>query len=567
MSTVDSRKLLTSLGLNNSDDPTLPLLEHIVDSIAALTEVVKDNAASGNESKATSAKTYGAYMGKLLANSLGRALTHMVTSDLSSDGDGANSDNTASQNSTQAINGYHQLSSRILTNFPSFSQVKGAKGEKMLIHHAAYKHSAGEGSTKNFEILLKAHPNAAKELDSMGATALHWATRNKNMTTAALQIIIAANTDASRTQDKAGYLPLHWAVCQDNPNIEVVQHLIKAYPQGVATACKESSLPVHWCVSREIPNLDVLKLLIEANSKTLKIANSHGNLPLHCCVERENPCIETVQLLMDAYPDALEMKNFDGHLPLHLAIDHDKPNTNVIKLLISANPSSTGIKDMHGHLPLHCLLDNPMPDFLLAEIVLEAFPTAAETMTEEGLYPIHIATNICDDPSPHFISELLNIFPQAVRHEVIDSVPIDDKANIHVWDGEWKEIRWTPFGRATERNLSKIVPILRAARFKAICASNNDEGGMKKTVGGGRGGSLSPERPGSPSRAAETHSPSLKASMQRLGSTNSGTQQGSPNIAKNFNEPSGSAPANSVKAASVISGTTGIINKYKASSP
>ncbi len=570
--TGDQMKLLSSLGLNSGNvDATLPLIEHIVDSIATLTALCKDQADSKEEAKLISSNTYGSYMSKLLTNSLGRAVTHMITNDFTATETEKLENGAAANSSSAAINGYHTISERILKNYPSFSQMRGSRGDKMLIHHAAYKHAAGEESlaTRNIEMLLRAHPDGAKELDSVGATALHWATRNKNMTGAVLKAIIAANTSAVKTKDKSGYLPLHWVVCQDAPNFEIVKLLLEADPASASTRCNEGSLPIHWCVSRGAPSMDVVNLLIDAAPSSLQVKNNDGNLPLHCCVDRETVNISTVQLLIDSNAEALSVKNNEGHLPLHLVIDHDKPDVEATKLILSADPHAASVKDMHGHLPLHCILDNPHPDFLLTELILEAFPAAAETMTNEGLYPIHIATNICVDPSPHFISELLNKNPSAVRHEVIDSVPLDATANVHVWDGEWKEIRWTPFGRATERNLTKIVPILRAARFKAICSSGTDDegsptkGGIKKTTAGGRGGSLSPERPSSPSRAgATTHSPSLSNAMSRV--------SGSPEMAKDFSAPTGAPPVatqGAQEAALKFPSTSQVFNKYKKSSP
>lgn len=549
MASAETKKILHSLGINEATDVSLPLLEHIVDCVAALSEVVNEQCSSPDSFKATAGKTYGSYMSKVLTNSLGRAVSQIVTSDFTAENAGNTTNDTPSSSdsaykSKQAIEGYHKLSSRILSKFPNFSKVKGVKGEKMLIHHAAFKYAAAsEGgedlASKNFDILLKASPEGAKELDSMGATALHWATRNANMTTQVVETLIAANPQAPQTRDKSGYLPLHWAVCQDKPSFEMVKLLVNSFPQGLLMACAEETLPIHWLVSRSSPNLEVLRLLVDSNRRTLEMKSKEGNLPIHCCVDRESACVETCQILIDGYPEGLETANNEGHLPLHLAIDHDKPNSETIKILLSVNPASAGIADTHGHLPLHCLLDNPTPDYLLCELVLEAYPSAAQTLTEEGLYPVHILTNICEDPSPHFVTELLNKYPAAVRHEVIDSIPIDENANIHVWQGEWKEIRWTPFGRATERNLRKIVPILRAARFKAICKSNSNNdniGGIRKTVGGGgRGGSLSPDKSGSPSKGGAA-SPSLKNSMEKI---QSGSKQGSPAIARHFEGESG----------------------------
>lgn len=512
MNSATSERVLESLKLREGKDHTLPLINHIIDCIATLRDAVeRQKEEVESEKLCIPANTYGLYMSKLLNNSLGKAATFIMTNDFTvppADADPSQNGTANENGSRQAINGYHKVSEHIFELFPHFTKAKGNVGNKTLIHHAAFRHAAsstdgGEDlSSKAFEILLQSHPEAANELDSMGATALHWATRNKSMTKSVLMTLLRANPNAPMVKDQTGYLPIHWAVCQDEPSEIIVQTLLTAYPEGLLKPCVDGTLPLHWCVNRCKPKVKIVKMLLDANKSSAGVSDKDGCTPLHKCVNREDPDVEVAQMLIDACAEALEITDKEGHLPLHLAIDHDKPNVEVAKLLLSANPASASIKDKHGHLPLHCLLDNPQPDFLLAELVLEAYPMAAEVQTEEGMYPVHILTNVCEDPSPHFTSELLNLFPSAVRHEVIDSVPVDPTANIHVWTGDWKEVRWTPFGRATERNLFKIVPVLRSARFKAICKSNADgdgEGGIRKTIGGtSRGSSLSPERPGSP---------------------------------------------------------------------
>jgi len=515
MSSERSAKVLEGLKLREGKDATLPLIGHIIDCIAALRDKVSDQSEQMESPQLyTPAKTYGLYMSKLLTNSLGKAVTHILTNDFTvppTDAEPSKNGEANQNGSRDAVNGYQKLSEQILAQFPHFSKTKGSVGSKTLIHHAAFRHAATTGqntaqgeedlTSKSFEILLQHNPEAALALDSMGATALHWATRNKSMSKGVLMTLLRANPNAAMTKDQTGYLPLHWAVCQDDPNPACVQTLLAAYPEGLLKACADGTLPLHWCVNRKKPKANIVKMLLDGNKGSAGVADGEGATPLHRCVAREDPDLEVTQMLIDACSDALDMTDREGHLPLHLAIDHDKPNVDVVKLLLSAYPLGASVKDKHGHLPLHCLLDNPHPDFLLAELVLEAYPKAAETQTEEGMYPVHILTNVCEDPSPHFTSELLNLFPSAVRHEVVDSVPVDPTANIHIWAGEWKEVRWSPFGRATERNLFKIVPVLRSARFKAICKSNADGdgvGGIRKTVGGSRGTSLSPERLGSP---------------------------------------------------------------------
>ena len=508
MSTI---KVLDSLQLSPDQECTQPLINHIVDCIAALRDVVSKQTRSDEDKMSLPAKSYGLFMSKLFTNALGKAVTQILTTDMTAV---ESSSITNANGNKDAIEGYHQICEHILDAMPQFMQTKSSS-TKLLIHHAAFRHAATDMeevvnaetenclTSKSFEIMLRAHPEAAKELDNMGATPLHWATRNKKVTKNALSTLIQAFPDAVRTKDNSGYLPLHWAVSQDDPSLMVVNALIEAFPEAVSIRCQDGTIPLHWCVSRKSPSIEVLQALLTANKTGARSIDNTGCTALHKCVNREEASLEAARLLISACPEALEVLDNEGHLALHLAIDHDKPSTDVVKLLLSANPAGAAVLDKHGHLPLHCLVDNPHPDFLLAELVLEAYPKAAETQTVEGMYPVHIIVNVCEEPSPHFVSELLNLYPLAVRHEVIDSVPVDPHANIHTWNGDWKEIRWTPFGRATERNLFTIIPVLRSARFKAICKSSadGDEGGVRKTVGGGlRGTSLSPERPGSPSR-------------------------------------------------------------------
>ena len=432
---AETQAYLMKLGIDSGiydQDPSLQILEHIVQSISVLKNV---NDIKKLQYSAPSL-TYGLYLQKQLSNCLGKSLSQIVTNDFSREDSVVNKavECDLETNSTEeAIEGYHKLCDSILYKFPEFGTVKGNKGDKTLLHHAAFKSHAkvipemdpsaklseeefaavaksGKNVTNRaFKTLLQYHEDGAKEKDNLGALPLHWATRNKNMDVESLATLIQANPAGPATQDKSGYLPLHWAVCQDEPSPEIVKALIDAHPKGVKMMCNEKSLPLHWSVNREKPNIEVVRSLLVADPNSSSKTDKDGWLPLHRCVDRSNPDIETVRMLMSSYPEALEMTNAEGHLPLHLSLDHDMPSAEVVRLLVSTNPAAASVVDFHGYLPLHTCLDNPHPDYHVAELMLEANPRAAEFQTTEGLFPIHIVAQTNMDPSPHFVTELLKV--------------------------------------------------------------------------------------------------------------------------------------------------------------
>jgi hypothetical protein len=353
MSSATTEKVLESLKLREGTDHTLPLINHIIDCIATLRDAVaRQKEEVDSEKLCVPANTYGLYMSKLLNNSLGKAVTYIMTNDFTvppRDAEPSHNGTVNDNGSREAINGYQKVSEHVFALFPHFTKAKGSVGSKTLIHHAAFRHAVlsqynttqGEEdlSSKSFEILLQSHPDAANELDSMGATALHWATRNKSMTKSVLMTLLRANPNAPMVKDHTGYLPIHWAVCQDEPSEIIVQTLLTAYPEGLLKACADGTLPLHWCVNRRRPKVKIVKMLLDKNRGSAGVADKDGCTPLHKCVNRDDPDAEVVQMLIDACAEALEINDKEGHLPLHLAIDHDKPNVEVVKLLLSANPA------------------------------------------------------------------------------------------------------------------------------------------------------------------------------------------------------------------------------------
>ena len=158
-----TQELLNKLGISEEADATLPLVSHIVDCIAVLRDVVSTQQQSSNAKKQIGSKTYGEYMSKLMVNSLGRAVTHIVTSDFTEKNEKIEK-NAEQLLSKQAIDGYHSVCDHILDQFPNFAQVKGNRGDKMLIHHAAYKHAAKPRDSQGNDIVGECYASKSFEI-------------------------------------------------------------------------------------------------------------------------------------------------------------------------------------------------------------------------------------------------------------------------------------------------------------------------------------------------------------------------------------------------------------------
>ena len=434
----------TDRTMNGVDiDPTIPLINHILDSFGALRDVNKVYRAKGSlASRSVGARVLFGFTAEL-GNLLLDAITFNPPYEL-----------------RDAAILYVSVGNSILSTFPEIAAQVTKSSGKMLIHHAALKASEIM-AVDALKMVLKAYPAGAMTADASGALPLHWLTHNSCCNSELLTIMINSNPKAPWIPDHGGYLPLHWAVNQPVPKIDVVAALININPTAASKPCQRGTLPLHWSVNRDDVNVNILKALLQTYPDGARTFDDEGCLPIHRLVSRSFINSEALRLLIDIYPQALQCPNADGQLPLHLAVDQTNPDLTALELLLDHYPGALQVADDEGYLPVHIALDCVIPHIDAAKLLLEKFPQAAYHRTNDGLLPLHCIIS-SQSPSIDIIRILTTIYPESCEEIAADMVPIDESVDPESWGGEWKKLRWTPLSRSIERRLDPIVILLKS---------------------------------------------------------------------------------------------------------
>ena len=164
--------------------------------------------------------------------------------------------------------------------------------------------------------------------------------------------------------------------------------------------------------------------------------------------------------LAHSYPQSLQCSTTDGRLPLHLAVDHPGAAYDTISYIISAYPEALEQPDDEGYLPLHIYMEQDVVDERVLELMLSRFKDAAKATTKEGFLPLHCLISSLN-PDLRVVHMLVQANPFAIKQNAVDLVPTDDRADPSSWNGPWAERNWTPLSRATDRQLSETVEILK----------------------------------------------------------------------------------------------------------
>eukprot|EP00811_Abedinium_folium_P003428 NODE_13151_length_1182_cov_3.857820.p1 GENE.NODE_13151_length_1182_cov_3.857820~~NODE_13151_length_1182_cov_3.857820.p1 ORF type:complete len:353 (-),score=63.28 NODE_13151_length_1182_cov_3.857820:124-1122(-) len=146
------------------------------------------------------------------------------------------------------------------------------------------------------EMLIKAHPDAATELDVDGDTPLHKALAVR-ASGAVIEMLLKAHPDASKERDGYGRLPLHSALDGHGPASEaVIAMLLKACPD----AAKErdgldGTLPLHIALRKKASDA-VIAMLFKEQSDISDFSPSdiasfvysvhHSGVPWKMCIQR-----------------------------------------------------------------------------------------------------------------------------------------------------------------------------------------------------------------------------------------------------------------------------------------
>lgn len=438
-------------------DPTVGLLQHIIDCLGALRDVNKVYRAKGSlQARSVGARAMFGFTAEL-GNLLLDAITFNPPVELS-----------------EAAEHYSAVSSYILNVFPEVaSQVTKSTG-KMLLHHTALK-ATPIMAMQSIKQVVQAHPAAASSQDASGALPLHWITHNLSCNFEIVNLLISSYPKGVLVADSDGYLPLHWAVNQDSPNIDVIAALLTAAPASASKPCNKGSLPLHWAVNRDKPCLPVIQALLQAHPDALRTFCDDGWLPMHRLTDRANIDLTTLKLFIELYPQALQCPNADGQLPIHRALDHHMPSYEAISLMLGTFPGAAQVSDDEGYLPLHLALDCAVPSASVAKLLLDVYPEAGFRKSRDGLLPLHCIISSMN-PLVEIIQVLLELFPDSPEHFAVDIVPYDEKADPDTWEGEWVKKRWTPMSRALDRRLDPIVALFKTALANSKKAKDNSAG-------------------------------------------------------------------------------------------
>jgi len=182
-------------------DPTIMLINHVIDCLGALRDINKVYRAKGS----LASRSVGTRVMFGFTAELGNILLDSINFEPPKD---------LSDSSLY----YGQIAGSILGVFPEIAaQVTPSTG-KVLIHHTALKCSSTM-AMESMKLVVKAFPAGAWTADRTGALPLHWVTHNPNCTQEMVNFLVNANPKGPWVADMDGYLPLHWAVNQDIPNL------------------------------------------------------------------------------------------------------------------------------------------------------------------------------------------------------------------------------------------------------------------------------------------------------------------------------------------------------------
>jgi ankyrin repeat protein len=254
------------------------------------------------------------------------------------------------------------------------SLLRNACGEdkkSQILHYAI----ANGACVEVVDMLLKAHPDAAREKGHLQKTPLHVAFRT-TVPSGVVQMLIDAYPAAAAEKDREGNLPLHYAIA-NGACVEVVDMLLKAHPDAAREKGHLQKTPLHVASGRKVFSANtpsrVVQMLIDAYPAAAAEKDREGNLPLHYAIEN-GARVEVVDMLLKAHPDAAREKNYLQEMPLHVASTNTP--SRVVQMLIDAYPAAAAERDREGNLPLHYAIENGAR-VEVVDMLLKAHPDAA----------------------------------------------------------------------------------------------------------------------------------------------------------------------------------------------
>jgi len=283
---------------------------------------------------------------------------------------------------------------------------KEAGMAKMLSLHQAIMKEMPEESVL---ALLEGHPGAAREVDENMRLPLHYAAAYKGSEKVVLALI-EEYPGASEEADEDKRLPLHYATA-NKASEKVVQALLKVHPGGAKMADKYEKLPLHHAAKNEAVE-EVVNELLKVYPGAAKVAVRNKILPLHYAA-MEQASVEVVWALLEVYPDAVKEVSENKMLPLHHAATH-RASFKVVRALLKAHPGAVKVANKFKMLPLHHATLNKATDEVV-QVLLEAYPGATKEADENKRLPLHYAA--ANKASKEVVRALLEAHPGAAKEE------------------------------------------------------------------------------------------------------------------------------------------------------
>lgn len=439
--TPDSKTVVLDEAIEN-------LTEHIIDSVEALRNVVRQTQTSSDgKSSQQAAKRH------LLQTMLSSVSKYAFTTATKGWGDMKGVDS--------GVDDYLKSTEQILQRFPEVLLKKNKATGKCLIHLICARAHESFGD-RIIGAAIKSCPESFKLYDLDGSTALHILVSRRCVSPSVISDIIKICPDAVKRKDIHGNYPLNILLKQTAPHPDVVEKLLAAFPKSAHEKDSKGNIPMHAVLKNSGVGVNAIKSLYKAHPDGIRLLTSEGLLPIHQLVSQPDPNVEILKFLVSKYPKSLEAQSAEAaQTALHIAVDSDSPSIEAASFLLYSYPKAAQVADHNGYLPLHTALDHPSPPLGLIEMLLKQHPDAAKCPTKDGLLPLHIAIGMSDQPSPALIQRLADAHPSAVLQLAVEYVTGEDDADPFAYDGHWVKRSWTPLARAVERKHEAVVKVMR----------------------------------------------------------------------------------------------------------
>ncbi|XP_046634899.1 serine/threonine-protein phosphatase 6 regulatory ankyrin repeat subunit B-like isoform X2 [Daphnia pulicaria] len=235
-------------------------------------------------------------------------------------------------------------------------------------------------TTEILDVILATGQFDIKGCDVNGATALHFALRAKNMTTARYLLEKGADPAIS---DKNGVTPLHWAAYFETTT-DIISRILKRFLVDINCRDVNGSTALHYAIMAS--NVITARCLLKKGADPT-VRDNKGYTPLHIAAEMDKDSDILNLLVSNEKVDINETTSQDRRTAVHLAII--KSNVTAAHFLLSngANPS---VADKYGRTPLHwaALLAK---DMNIVALLLNHKGTNVNYLDNEGNDALHYA--------------------------------------------------------------------------------------------------------------------------------------------------------------------------------